>query len=198
MQPFGSRNSSYSGASCTSIAAKVGSNRMCTLTPVGFIDAFRKAPPMSVTTTSLLSNSSNFLVFAVAAMAAAEGRLVVVTDIGGAFLNASMKPTGVKEHMRLEPTLAAMLVQLAPEYELFLEPNGCMVVELDKVLYSCVEAALPWFNDLRGKLEAFGFVANPYDRCVFNKYDESTGMQMTLVLHVDDLMVTCVDRCQLD
>jgi hypothetical protein len=41
-------------------------------------------------------------------------------------------------------------------------------------------------------------VANPYDQCVFNKFDEVTGTQMTVVLHVDDLMVTSVSKNQLD
>jgi hypothetical protein len=137
-------------------------------------------------------------VFAVAAIAAAEGRIVVATDIGGAFLNASMEPTGVKVHMRLDPAMAKMLVKIAPEYSPFLEPSGSMVVELDKALYGCVEASLLWFKDLRSKLVAHGFVANPYDQCVFNKFDEVTGTQMTVVLHVDDLMVTSTSQGQLD
>jgi hypothetical protein len=137
-------------------------------------------------------------VFAVAAIAAAEGRIVIVTDIGGAFLNASMQPTGIKVHMRLDPAIAAMLVKIAPEYSSFLEPSGSMVVELDKALYGCVEASLLWFNDLRSKLTEYGFIANPYDQCVFNKFDDVTGIQMTVVIHVDDLMITCVNQGQLD
>jgi len=136
-------------------------------------------------------------VFAVAAIAAAEGRHVVVTDIGGAFLNASMEPTGVKVHMRLDARMAAMVVQLDPRYAKFIEHNGCMVVELDKALYGCVEASLLWYNDLCAKLVEYGFTANPYDKCVFNKFDE-TGTQITVVLHVDDLLITSVDRALID
>jgi Reverse transcriptase (RNA-dependent DNA polymerase) len=40
-------------------------------------------------------------VLAIAAIAAAEDRKVIAIDIGGAFLNADMAPTGVEEHMRL-------------------------------------------------------------------------------------------------
>jgi len=123
---------------------------------------------------------------------------VVVTDIGGAFLNASMKPTGVKVHMRLASTMAKLLVQLAPEYGQYLDESGCMVVELDKALYGCVEASLLWYNDLRSKLVDFGFVANPYDQCVFNKVDGATGSQVTVVLHVDDLMITSVSQQLID
>jgi hypothetical protein len=49
-------------------------------------------------------------VLAVAAIAAAERRIVIITDIGGAFLNASLLPTGIKVHMRLDGTMAALLV----------------------------------------------------------------------------------------
>ena len=123
---------------------------------------------------------------------------MVVTDIGGAFLNASMASTGVKVHMRLNPTIAAMLVQLSPGYAAFLEPSGSIVVELDKALYGCVEVSLLWFQDLRGKLVAYGFLANPYDQCVFNKFEDVTEIQITIVLHVDDLMITCVSQGLID
>jgi len=137
-------------------------------------------------------------VFAIAAIAASEGRYVIVTDIGGAFLNASLKPTGIKVHMRLDPTMARLLVQIAPEYGQYLDDSGCMIVELDKALYGCVEASLLWYNDLCSKLVAFGFVANPYDQCVFNKLDSATGKQITVVLHVDDLMITSASQPLLD
>jgi hypothetical protein len=39
-------------------------------------------------------------VLTVAAIAAAEGREVVVIDIGGASLNADMDPTGIVVHMK--------------------------------------------------------------------------------------------------
>jgi hypothetical protein len=41
-----------------------------------------------------------------------------------------------------------------------------MVVQLDKVLYGCVEAAALWYSALRSKLEKTGFVATPHDACV--------------------------------
>lgn len=38
-------------------------------------------------------------------------------------------------------------------------------------------------------LKNSGFVANPHDPCVFNKMHE--GEQITVGIHVDDLLVTC-------
>ena len=80
-------------------------------------------------------------VLTIAAIAAAEGREVVVIDIGGAFLNADMTPTGVVVHMRLDRIMSSMLIKIDPSYEQFLESNGSMLVQLDKALYGCVEAS---------------------------------------------------------
>jgi hypothetical protein len=127
--------------------------------------------------------------FTVAGIAAAESRHVMVIDIGGAFLNASMEPTGVLVHMRLNKIMAAILVKIDQSYERFLENDGTLVVQLDKALYGCVEASALWFEDIKSKLVADGFVQNLYDVCVFNKIGRS-GKQTTVVMHVDDLFVT--------
>ncbi len=42
-------------------------------------------------------------------------------------------------------------------------------------------------------LMADGFVENPYDPCVFNKTG-ADGLQITIALHVDDLLVTSRSR----
>ena len=136
-------------------------------------------------------------VLAIAAIAAAESRKVIAIDIGGAFLNADMAPTGVEVHMRLNRVMTSMLIQLDSSYEKYREPDNTVVVKLDKALYGCVEASLLWYNDLKNKLTADGFVENPYDRCVFNKIGKS-GKQISIVLHVDDLMVTCEIEDDLD
>ena len=128
-------------------------------------------------------------VLAAAAIAASEGRSAITIDIGGAFLNADIAPTGVKVHMRLDRMMTQLLIEIDASYKQFVEADGSMVVQLDKALYGCVEAAALWYSDLRGKLEKNGFVANPYDACVLNKLGPD-GVQITVVVHVDDLLVT--------
>ena len=140
--------------------------------------------------------ASTTSVMTVAAIAAAEHRHVTVVDIGGAFLNADMKPTGVLVHMRLDRIMTAMLLEIVPAYSAFVEPSGTMVVQLDKALYGCVEAAALWYHNLRSKLIAFGFVENPYDLCVFNKSE--SGVQITIALHVDDLLITSSSPLHID
>ena len=130
---------------------------------------------------------------AIAAIAAAENRKVIAIDIEGAFLNADMSPTSIDVHMRLDRVMSTMLIQLDPSYEKFRGINGTVVVRLDKALYGCVEASLLWYKDLKSKLVADGFIENPYDRCVLNKIGLS-GKQISIVLHVNDLMVTSESR----
>jgi len=74
-------------------------------------------------------------------------------------------------------------------HAVFLEPRGTVVVELDKALYGCVEAAALWYDDLKKTIQWDGFEENPYDRCIFSKICKD-GSQMTIALHVDDLMIT--------
>jgi hypothetical protein len=135
-----------------------------------------------------VSTAATFLVTAIAAQ---EQRHVVTLDIGGAYLNASMKEHEVL--MRLDPKLAMILSKIRPDYAPFLDKDGTMVVQLDKALYGCVESARLWYDHLRRTLESLGFTINPNDICTFNKGSVENGDQCTIIVHVDDLMITCKD-----
>ena len=108
-----------------------------------------------------------------------------------------MAPTEIEVHMRLNRVMTSMLITLDPSYKRYQESDGTVVVKLDKALYRCVEASILWYNDLMSKLTADGFIENPSDRCVFNKIGKS-GNQISIVLHVDDLMVTSKSQDDLD
>ena len=129
-------------------------------------------------------------VFMVAAIAGRERRRVVVIDISGAYLNADL--TGIKVRMRLDPLISAIISQLDVVYEQFIEPDGSIVVELDKALYGCVESARLWYDHISATLIGIGFVKNQHDICVFNL--QKDGKQCTVCLHVDDLLITCVNE----
>ena len=105
-------------------------------------------------------------VMVVAAIAAAEHRKVMTIDVGGAFLNADITTTGINVHVRLDPVMTKMLVEIAPEYQRYVDDRGTCLVQLDKAMYGCVEAAALWFDNLSGVLTRDGFVANPHDCCV--------------------------------
>ncbi len=85
--------------------------------------------------------------------------------------------------------MTSILVMIDLSYKKYVESNGTLVVELDKALYGCVEAAALWFEDIKGKLLTYAFVQNAYDPCVLNRVG-LFGKQTTIVLHVDDLFIT--------
>jgi hypothetical protein len=128
-----------------------------------------------------------------AALAAREKRVVKTVDRGGAYLNASMAESGVIVHMRLDKVMTTILLKIDPKFAGFVTEDGSSVVQLDKALYGCVEAAHLWYLMLREKLEAYGFEANQAEPCVFNKLNEA-GVQISLTLHVDDLLTTCTSE----
>ena len=126
----------------------------------------------------------------VLAIAAAENRHIITMDIAGAYLNASM--SSVMVSMFFEPALATMLCELVPEFKKYLMKDGRMVVKLDKAFFGCIEYAKLWYQHLKGTLERLGFVPNPEEGCCFNH--EVGDMQCTVIVCVDDLLVTC-DWC---
>eukprot|EP01041_Mallomonas_annulata_P006699 gene6701-13583_t len=77
-----------------------------------------------------------------------------------------------------------------------LTDDGSLLVKLDKALYGCIEAAKLWYRHLRSSLESHGFIGNSMDICLFNKTVD--GVQITIVAHVDDLMITSLSSALLD
>jgi hypothetical protein len=120
----------------------------------------------------------------------------MVMDIGGAFLNADITGTGIKVHMRLNKMFTSMLVLLCPGHSQFVEEKGTSVVQLDKALNGCVEAATLLYTNLCATLVGIGLAPNPYDPCIFNKACLG-GAQITAVIHVDDTFVSIVSDANL-
>ena len=92
--------------------------------------------------------------------------------------------------------MSGIMITIDPKYERYREKNGEITVRLDKALYGCVESALLWYNHISEALADLGFVKNPCDPCVFNMTRKE--VQCTIVLHVDDLFVTCADETVID
>ena len=99
------------------------------------------------------------------------------------------KDNAIKVHMKLKKLEADFAVQLDPSYEQYLQDDGSLIVELDKAIYGLIESALLWYKHLCDGLSVLGFSHNPYDRCVFNRV-EKDNTQSTLIVHVDDGMLT--------
>lgn len=134
--------------------------------------------------------ASTTSVFLVAGIAASEGRAVASVDFPGAYLHADLPEDGPEVLMRLNRYEASVLIKLAPEFEKYQDKNkGTLVVRLKKGLYGLVQSARLWYEHLKADLMALGYTTNPHDECVFNK-TESDGTQSTILVHVDDLLIT--------
>ena len=91
-----------------------------------------------------------------------------------------------------------ILAIIAPETEQFQNSNGELVARLEKALYGCIESAKRWYDELSSYLATIGFTTNPQTPCVFNKVISSSGTQLTIGLHVDDMLISCVDESAID
>jgi Reverse transcriptase (RNA-dependent DNA polymerase) len=132
-------------------------------------------------------------IFTVAQIAAAEKRFVMVGDVGSAYLNAAM-PTDNPDkilYMLIEPDVSREIIRQDKSFLPYQRRNG-LVVRLNKALYGCIESAKLWYIELAGTLTVNGFTANPRDFCVFKKGVK--GTQITIVVYVDDLMMTSIDK----
>ena len=138
------------------------------------------------------STAATSTVFMIAALAGAEHRHVITVDIPAAYLNAWMKSTGVKVHMRINKQLSKMLCALDPSLVNYIGTNGELLVCLDKALYGCIESAKLWFEHLAESLSKIGFLRNPHEPCLYNK--TINEVQITIIVHVDDLMMTSVNQ----
>jgi hypothetical protein len=127
-------------------------------------------------------------VFIIAAIAAKEKRHVVTVDVKSAYINARMPEEEVVDII-IEPLIAEELVRLAPEYASALRSDGSLVVNLKGALYGTQQAAKLWYLDISTFLIKLGFKPNENDCCVFN-FNSEEG-QLTVVLYVDDLKMTC-------
>jgi hypothetical protein len=81
-------------------------------------------------------------------------------------------------------------------YSRYINKDGGCIVRLDRALYGCVESAALWADHIKGSLMSGGFIQNPHDICCYNKmYD---NVQITVIIHVDDLLITCINQTYID
>ena len=142
----------------------------------------------SSTTSPTLSTET---LFALAGIAARENRKVIVVDIGGAYLHADMDKD---LFMKLDRMCTDILCQVDPSYKKFVLSDGTCRVKLNKALYGFIESAKLWYDRARIFLETkMGYVRNPHQLCVFNKYNEN-GVQCTVGVYVDDFWISSKDE----
>jgi hypothetical protein len=126
-------------------------------------------------------------IFIECTIAAQQKKKVATADIGAAYLNADIGDKII--HMRIQPEIAKILVQIAPEYREYVDEKGSIIVQLKKSLYGCKQSSANWYRHIKGSLNKMGYLPNLYDPCVFTRVtgDEAS----TILLYVDDLMIIC-------
>jgi len=134
-------------------------------------------------------------VLIIAGIAAKEKRYVMTVDITGAYLNAVIG--NLQIYMRIDKFFASILLMIdEATYIPFLQSDGSMIVKLNKAMYGCVESAKLWNDCITKVLIKAGFKQNRLDPCVFN-YTNIAGVQTTICIHVDDLMITSTDMTEI-
>ena len=137
-------------------------------------------------------------VFLIASIAAKENRSLATIDFPGAFLNSDMPLEGSHTvFMRLNKYLTNVLISIDKSYMKYVNDKGTCIVKLKKALYGCVESAKLWYDKISHDLSVLGYTANAYDMCVFNR-TENNKSQTTLIIHVDDMMISCCNDKHVD
>jgi len=127
----------------------------------------------------------------VLSIAKSEGRHLATVDIKNAYLNASLEDEGLI--VVLDEAVAKEYLKLVPGAEDKLSIKGELFCKLNKALYGTVEGAKAWYDNLSNFLmKDLKFEVNSYDNCVFNRV--INGVQITVGLYVDDLLITCRDK----
>jgi hypothetical protein len=116
-------------------------------------------------------------------------------DVKMAYTKAPMPKDGRKIFIRLTKTYVELIKNISADlklqYETFQSKDGSVIVELDYALYGCVEAGRLWYNYFSNILvEKMGYKMSTLDDCVFNLFDESGIIISTIVIHVDDGLIT--------
>ena len=51
-------------------------------------------------------------------------------------------------HIKMEPEIATMLIEVDPTMIPYVRKDGSIIAELKKALYSCIESAVLWYEEL--------------------------------------------------
>ena len=120
-----------------------------------------------------------------------------VVDIAGAYLNADLK---TPEYMRIPANVVAMiearLAQSGESMESVKQPDGSVVVELQKALYGLRQAGREWYELLSFFLTSQGYTRSDVDKCLFTK---TVGDVIChLAIYVDDILIISNSDTEVD
>jgi Reverse transcriptase (RNA-dependent DNA polymerase) len=126
-----------------------------------------------------------------------EERFISRIDIVSAYHHCILPEKKYKQ-MKFEPEMVLIICELQDKYwEHVCLDDGCLYVTLQTTVYGASEFAELFYDFVKSILCAkLGFKVNMLDKCVFNSMTVN-GNQLTVAIHVDHLLVTCVDNSDL-
>ena len=153
----------------------------------GYIDKEESSSPTVATESVILTSVVD----------AKEERRVTVIDVPNAFIQTVVEDKNKRVIIRIRGILVDMLVRIAPDvYKDYVtidkKGNKQLLVECLNALYDTMVASLLYYQKFTNSLTSYGFEANPYDPCVWNKVIK--GNQCTICFHVDDCKISHVSQ----
>lgn len=143
--------------------------------------------------------ASMIVIFMLVCIWAWERRKTVAFDVPAAYLNAPLaQKDGRRVLVRIPKVLAEELVTQRPEWEKYRLDNGDVIVEVNRAWYGLIQSGRLWYDEANKSLTELGYVANPLELCVYNKRHPVTGVQCTVILYVDDMLVSSKDESMID
>jgi hypothetical protein len=123
------------------------------------------------------------------ALASYWGLMVETFDVPSAYVKASL-PEGKRHCMRVNKTVAALVVEVDPEAKRYLQPDGTLLVELLQALYGLPEAGNLWHAFLCAIFRKAGYVQMPGDSCVWKRVHNINGEKgiSLCAIIVDDVL----------
>jgi hypothetical protein len=114
--------------------------------------------------------------------------LLETFDVPSAYLKATLEE-GKRHCMRINKTVAQILLEVDPEARRYVQPDGTILVELLQALYGLPEAGKLWHTFLCNVLTKAGYKSMPGDTCLWKRVVNSNGVQ-----HVS-IIAIIVDDC---
>jgi hypothetical protein len=120
-------------------------------------------------------------------LAAIEGAGMRTHDVKGAYLIPDIDPGEEATFIKVERTLATIMVEMHPELAVHVDATGALTFMLLKYLYGLPQAAFHFNAHLTASMLRMGFRVTEADRCCFVRGSGRTRIIVTA--HVDDLLV---------
>jgi hypothetical protein len=98
--------------------------------------------------------------------------------------------------MRFPKQIADLLVEVDPQAKKFQQPDGTILVQVQRALYGFPESARLWYEYLSSALKNCGYTVSPSEPCLFKRFVVRNGRRLwsTISIYVDDCLHTYNDE----